>query len=312
VVKVLRSALELLADGQAAALVTVIATSGSTPRHPGAKMVVTGDGQVIGTIGGGRIELEAAAAAREAALGRPAVRLKRHLVRELAMCCGGSMELYIEPAAPSRDALVRAVQRWEARQASLLTTPLDGGPKRVVDVLPAGVGRHPVIDGEVLLEPLSPPARLVLFGGGHVAQAIGPLARSVGFWVVVCDDGEVLSWEALPAWVDQVVESFDVRDFERLLGPLGPADYAVILSRDHAIDQRVLEQLIGRDQLAYLGLIGSRGKAERFRRRLEAKGLAAPERWSAVRSPVGLDIGAETPEEIAVAVVAELIRVRAR
>jgi xanthine dehydrogenase accessory factor len=82
----------------------------------------------------------------------------------------------------------------------------------------------------------------------------------------------------------------------------------VILTRDHAVDQKILEGLAG-VELDYLGLIGSRGKLERFRKRLEAKGIAVP---PDLHSPVGLDIGAETPEEIAVAIVAELVQTRRR
>jgi xanthine dehydrogenase accessory factor len=90
----------------------------------------------------------------------------------------------------------------------------------------------------------------------------------------------------------------------------------LIVTRDHAIDQQLLEGLIAEDQLGYLGLIGSRRKVARFRQRLEAKGLLDGElglqRWARLRSPIGLDVGAETPEEIAVAIAAELVALRRR
>ena len=91
--------------------------------------------------------------------------------------------------------------------------------------------------------------------------------------------------------------------------PLDAGTYVVIVTRDHAVDQRLVEALYDHE-LAYLGLIGSRRKIEMFRRRIEAKGKD-PARWGRIRAPIGLDIGAETPEEIAVAIVAELIGVRA-
>ncbi|RMH44294.1 MAG: xanthine dehydrogenase accessory protein XdhC [Deltaproteobacteria bacterium] len=304
-----RAAQRMLAAGEAPVLVTVIDARGSTPRHAGAHMLVRADGSIAGTIGGGRIEKDAIDAAMRVHAGEPAQRLTRHLVRDLAMCCGGSMDLWVEPAAASRDALVAVARALDDRVPCELVTPLDGAPKRVR--APTGV-RRPRVDGDEFVEPVRPPDRLVLFGAGHVARAIGPLAHGVGFEVVVCDDGEVVDVPSPPAWASAWVDSFDPADVERAIGPLGDGDYAVIVTRDHAIDQRVLERLIGNDALAYIGLIGSRRKVERFRARLDAKGLVDDARWARLHAPVGLAIGAETPEEIAVAIVAELIRERRR
>jgi xanthine dehydrogenase accessory factor len=160
---------------------------------------------------------------------------------------------------------------------------------------------------EVFVDPQLPATPLLLFGAGHVAQAVAPLARRVGFEVTVIDDmDEFASAERFPD-AARLVHSFDPRDFVQLLTP---RSYCVIVTRDHAVDQALLEALAPRD-LAYLGCIGSRGKAGRFEHRLEAKGVPA-EQWARVRIPVGLDIAAETPDEIAVSIVAELIQTRAR
>ncbi|MGZ3429746.1 MAG: XdhC family protein, partial [Polyangia bacterium] len=105
----------------------------------------------------------------------------------------------------------------------------------------------------------------------------------------------------------RIVDSFDLRDWKDV--PLDGGSYVVIVTRDHAQDQALLEQLVGRE-LAYLGLIGSRRKIEMFKQRLSARGIDA-ERFARLRAPIGLDIGAETPEEIAIAIVAELIQTRA-
>ncbi len=309
--QVFRAALELLDAGEHPVLATVIDARGSTPRHRGAKMLVRESGALVGTIGGGRVEHVTTEAAAGVASGGPAVRVEHHLTRDLAMCCGGQMEMYLEPVAPSRDALAQVLASRARRSACALVTRLDGSPKRVEDLAP-GAGRKPTLDGDVLVEPVLPPERLVLFGGGHVAQAIGPLAQSVGFEVVVCDDGEVRELDEAPPWANTVVDSFEPADVEAELGSLGLGDYAVILTRDHSIDQRILEKIIDNEELSYLGLIGSLGKVERFRKRLEAKGLFTAERWARLHAPVGLDIGAETPEEIALAIVAELVRERSR
>ncbi|MEM9494133.1 MAG: xanthine dehydrogenase accessory protein XdhC, partial [Myxococcota bacterium] len=295
---------------QKLALVTVIRVKGSAPRHVGTKMLVSTDGITSATIGGGRVELDVTRTATEVARTGQARRVRHNLVRDLAMCCGGSMEFYIEPVAPSAAILRRAVQRWAARQPTLLITPLDGQPKHLHAEPPTGRRSH--CDGDRFLEPLWPRDRVILFGAGHVARALGPIAAAAGFEVMVCDDGETGAMRELSAaeWVGQFVESFDIRDVQADIGTLGPGDYALIMTRDHAIDQTVLEQLLPLDSLSYLGLIGSQGKVGRFHKRLVAKGVATAERWARLRAPIGLDIGAETPAEIAVATVAELIRVR--
>lgn len=319
--QLLGRALSLVGAGDALALVTVIRVSGSAPRHVGAKMLVDVHGNIVETIGGGRVELEVTQAAAEVAGGGPARRVRHHLVRDLAMCCGGTMEFYIEPLAQSRDALAMALSRWQARKPVLLVTPLDGSPKLVRDLAappaqrPACELEHdPATGCESLVEPIWPPDRVLLFGAGHVGRAVGAMAAHVGFEVVVCDDDDTgaLSRVQGEPWVSAAIDSFDIRDIEAALGPLGPGDHALILTRDHAVDQAILEKLLCNESLTYLGLIGSRGKVGRFHKRLVAKGIATDERWARLHAPIGLDIGAETPEEIAVSVMAELVLVRRR
>jgi xanthine dehydrogenase accessory factor len=241
-------------SGTPCVLATVVRTAGSTPRKAAARMVVLGDGRVIGTVGGGRVEKEVTDAAvallAEGAAARPKL-LRYHLTHELAMCCGGEMEVFVEPLVPA------------------------------------------------------PP--LVVCGGGHVAQALVPLARRVGFSPIVVEEAEEMATPARFPDAARIVDSFDPRDWKEL--PLDAGAYVVIVTRDHAQDQALLEHLIARE-LAYLGLIGSRRKIEMFKQRLTARGVD-PARFERLHAPIGLDIGAETPEEIAVAIVAELIQARA-
>jgi xanthine dehydrogenase accessory factor len=310
--QVLREALERARARGPQALVTVLHTAGSTPRHAGARMVVDADGEIFGTIGGGRVEMDAVARATQVARGAPAERVRQHLVRDLAMCCGGSMDLYVHPVAPSAEAIDRALSLWGARQPARLVVPLDGSPMEVDESRPRA--RRPHLDGDRFVEPILPTDRVLLFGLGHVTRATGPVLAGLGFEVVVCDDNETGALDAAPpAWAARAVASFDLVDVVRDLGPLGAGDYLIIMTRDHAVDQRILEQALEHEslgQLAYLGLIGSRGKVGRFHKRLVAKGIATPERWERLRAPIGLDITAETPAEIAISVAAELIKVR--
>lgn len=249
----------LRAHGTPCVLATVVRTAGSTPRKAAARMLVLGDGSVLGTIGGGRVEKEVTDAALAllgaGAAARPRL-LRYHLTRELAMCCGGEMEVFVEPIVPE------------------------------------------------------PP--LVVCGGGHVAQALVPLARRCGFAPIVIEEAPEMATPARFPDAVRIVDSFDVRDWKEV--PLDGDTYVVVVTRDHAQDQALMEALLARTaegrEPAYLGLIGSRRKIEMFKQRLDARGIPRA-RWDHVRAPIGLDIGAETPEEIAVAIVAELIRVRA-
>jgi xanthine dehydrogenase accessory factor len=310
---ILRQAVERAQAGEPLALVTVVAVRGSAPRHAGTKMLVTTGGATTGTVGGGRIEREATEIGAAVAAGAPAQRLRQHLVRDLAMCCGGSMDLYVEPVAPSLPALRQALSFQETRRPALLITPLDGQPKLAEETATL-TEREPVCDGERLIEPIWPSERMVLFGAGHVSRAIAPLAAQVGFEVVVCDDDDTGALARLgqPDWVARIVDSFEPREVEAEIGRLGLGDYVLIVTRDHAVDERILEHVLPNDSLTYLGLIGSRGKIGRFRKRLAAKGVATDERWARLHAPIGLDIGAETPAEIAIAVIAQLVHVRRR
>lgn len=312
---VFAAALRALNEGRGVAIAAVTGASGSTPRHLGARMVVAADGEQWGTVGGGKIEQLVVAAAREVAEGTAPRVVRQHLVRDLAMCCGGSMEVAITPAAASREAIAALA---ESRTVCVLVTPLDGGPLVVrapSDGDPRAHRPH-VVDG-TLVERVGPAERAIVFGLGHVARTLGPLLDGLGFQVVVCDDGETGATAAPPTWAAHVIDSFDAREVERELGGFGADDYVLIVTRDHVIDQQLLEQLIAHEGLHYLGMIGSRGKVGRFRKRLEAKGLVddsdvGQARWTRLRAPIGFDIGAETPEEIAVAIAAELVAVRRR
>jgi xanthine dehydrogenase accessory factor len=320
-VDVFAAALRALDEGRGVALAVVTDARGSTPRHLGARMAVAADGEQWGTVGGGRIEQLVVAAAKEVAAGAPPRVVRQHLVRDLAMCCGGSMEVAITPAASSRDVVVRVAEasaRGPGRKPIVLVTPLDGGPLVAREPKPGDPRAHqPAIVDGALVERVGAAERAIVFGLGHVARTLGPQLAKLGFSVIVCDDGETGATATAPEWADRVIDSFDAFEVEREVGGFSADDYVLIVTRDHAIDLKLLEQLIGYDQIGYLGMIGSRGKIGRFRKRLEAKGIIddsdlGMQRWARLRAPIGLDIGAETPEEIAIAIAAELVARRRR
>lgn len=156
----------------------------------------------------------------------------------------------------------------------------------------------------VLLEPLGASPRLILFGAGHIAFELAAMARRLGYGTYVVDDRpEQNSEDRFPDATR--VASFDPADWSAL--PLDRRALAVVVTRDHDLDLAVLRALIGRE-LGYLGMIGSRRKAAAAVAALEAEGVSR-DRLAAVRCPVGLDIHAETPAEIAVSILAELVSV---
>jgi xanthine dehydrogenase accessory factor len=159
---------------------------------------------------------------------------------------------------------------------------------------------------EIYIEPVLPVPHLYLFGGGHVALQVYKIARIAGFDVTVIDDRETYAnRERFPEALDVYAD-----DFERVCAQLAPAaeDYMVITTRGHKGDMRVLRWGV-EQPVRYLGMIGSERKWLAIAKELETEGIPA-EKLERVHSPVGLDIGAVTPEEIAVSIVAEMIAAR--
>ena len=245
---------EALERGEPAALVTIVATRGSTPQRVGAKMLVYADGRTVGTIGGGCYENDAFGKAREAIHTRkPQVvhyELSDDFAQETGLICGGQMDVYIEPIEPSPE--------------------------------------------------------LYIVGAGHVGFHLARLAHEVGFRVHVVDDREKFAnRERFPNAVEIVVD--DIPGW--LARTELPAHaYSVIVTRGHTNDLEALRALASRD-LRYLGLIGSRAKIARIYDALVADGTPAGH-LDRVHAPIGLDIGAVTPQEIAVSILAELIAVK--
>lgn len=158
----------------------------------------------------------------------------------------------------------------------------------------------------LFLERVGRSEELILFGAGHVGQELASAAARVGFRVTVVDErAEWARRERFPeAAAIRVEDALEVA--KGLSG--GPGVHLIITTHDHALDQSLVEALL-QTPSAYLGVIGSQRKSLRFRQRLEAAGFS-PEAIARLRSPIGLDIGAVTPAEIAVSVVAEFIRLR--
>ncbi len=304
---VYREAASARRAGQPATLVVVTKSVGHTPQVVGATMLVRAL-NLVGTVGGGRFEHEVIAAARKAV--RPE-RLELALGADLGMCCGGVMEVLITPVTAADEWLDAVVQRLDRGETAWLSTDLDSGERVLTEAgaLPAPSSdrrfEHAMVIDERLVERIQAPPRLVLFGAGHVAQPTAAIAHMLGYRVVVVDDRPDWNTEARFPDAERVLQPVDdyLFDFEPR-----PTDSLLIVTRGHELDQQVLEAVVEQD-VAYLGMIGSTSKVHRAMKRLEAAGIDEARREH-VHAPIGLQLGALTPEEIAVSIAAELVRER--
>lgn len=326
----LRKIVHALEAGQGVELVSVLDATGSTPRGAGAILAVFSDGSTAGTIGGGNVEYEAQRLAGELlGCGGDAARAFRFVqgdAASLGMVCGGDLTVQFQYLAPGDsgaipvlrdllDATGQNADTWLVRRVEDgAVTAMGLADRRGVRHLAAApadltglLRNHAVFRDGWFAIPMVKAGRVYIFGGGHVSRALVPAIAAVGFRPVVYDDrAEFADPAAFPA-----AEAVLCGAFTWLAEQISvtPDDYVVVMTRGHQADNEVLTQML-RSGAKYLGCIGSRRKLALCREKLLAAGFTAEE-YDRVHAPIGLDIGAETPEEIAVAVAAELIAVRA-
>ena len=307
-----RAAADLARGHHAGALATVACARGSTPVPVGTKMLVGEAGRLVGTVGGGCVEADVIGVALDAERrGTPALvthHLNADLAGDLGLSCGGTVEIFIEPLLPDAR-YVAALEGAATAVAGLVTTATDwtaGVDKRFEPVAAeraAGPAAALSRDRRQVLERITPAPRVIVFGAGHVGAAFARAAAAAGFRVVLLDDRPEFADAAhfppemtvVSGAVEEVLDRF----------PIAAADAVVIATRGHRQDAEILAR-VAASPAGYVGLLGSRRKKAVVTKGLAAAGVprAALRR---VHVPVGLAIGAVTPEEIAVSVVAELI-----
>lgn len=244
---------ELQASCQPVALCTVVRTSGSVPRRPGAKMLVHPDGRIEGTIGGGEMESRVVA----------------------------------EALAALADGQPRTLEY-------ALTDPKRGDP---------GICGGTV---EVYVEPVQPEPTLLIVGAGHVGRALAQLAHFVGYRVLVSDDRpEMLTPDAIPQ--AQALFAGPLAELPEQVD-INPQTYIVLTTRNAEIDVKGLPSLLS-SSAGYIGVIGSRRRWAEARKKMEAAGVPLAQ-LDRVHSPMGLELNAETPEEIALSILAEIVMLR--
>lgn len=242
---------EFKTRGQAFCIAAVVATSGSTPRSAGAKGLIFPDGTIVGTVGGGPIEVEAIKIAKSVLeSGEPLLKELSLSALENEMFCGGSMTLYFDPVLPAQ--------------------------------------------------------RLTIFGGGHVGRAIAQAAHLLDWQIIVVDQREAILNQALFPENSRLV----CIDYAAYLQThsFSKSDWVVIATPQHEYDESVLEQVLAH-AARYVGMLASKSKVKVIMGNLRNKGIEQ-KLLDRVYSPVGLNIGTETPAEIAIAIVAEMLAIK--
>lgn len=251
---ILETAAAILRAGRRCAMVTIVETIGSTPRKAGARMLVADDGTVTGTVGGGCVEADLFALAREAMrtrrIGLHEIDLSARAADENDMLCGGRLK--------------------------------------------------------VLIEPLVPGEKLVILGGGHISRALHDVCRLLDFEMTITDDRpQFANAERFPH-AHRVLAAPFAEQSDRL--GIDANTSVVIVTRGHESDEVCMEMAL-RTPARHIALVGSRTKVAVFRAHLRARGFTDAD-LDRVQCPAGMDLGAETPEEIAVAIAADLVRRR--
>lgn len=257
-IDILEEVVRMKRVGQRGALATIVNANGSIPSYESSRMLVRDDGSTVGTVGGGCVEADVWAAAREVILTEQPRKMIFNLNHEAefdsGLICGGTLEIFVEPVLP---------------------TPM-----------------------------------LYIFGAGHVSTAVANVASQAGFKIGVIDDREAFANAERFPMATELFTSY-AEAFEKIQP--NSATYLLIVTRGHSGDMRVLDWAIRTEARGfvprYIGMMGSKRKVIAVYKALEKEGLTFAQ-LDRVNAPVGLDIGALTPEEIAISITAELIAVR--
>ena len=344
--EVIEEAVKLLEKGEDCVLATVVRTRGSTPQKSGAKLLVRKDGSGVGTLGGGCVEGDIWFAAKEIMRQRGGPEFKDYYLNEDiaardGLVCGGTMYFFLDPLREGTDYLRYGKEALNAYKggsvvgiATIVRAPdprrlgyrfmlRDDGTtegslgdpdleKLALESIGkvAQLGKNDTVltsnGTEIFVEGFTTPPTLVLMGGGHIGKATSVLANSLGFRIYVVDDRpEFANAERFPEAAGIIVA-----DYSQGLSqvPINANTYIVVATRGHRQDDYALEAAIG-TPATYVGLLGSKRKTLLIYRNLLEQGHS-PEVLRQVRSPMGLDIAALTPEEIAVSIMSEIIMVR--
>lgn len=328
-------------QGEEVALATLVAVQRSAPRPPGARMATTRGGALAGSIAGGCVEgdlVERALAVLDA--GQPALvhyGITDELGFEVGLSCGGAVDVFVEPfvADAPWDAVRQAVERGRPAALALALAPAALAGRRLAvlgDGEPIG-GIAPELDGPVALaarrlledegtrlltlpwrgeeaavfvEAFTPPPHLLLVGATHVAIALTRMAKQLDFRVTVIDARSLFATRERFAEADALVRAWPDEALAEV--SLDSYAYVVVLTHDPKFDVPTLAGAL-RSEARYIGAMGSRATHEGRRAELRRQGFDDAD-LARIHAPIGLDLGARSPEEVALAILAEILAVR--
>ena len=320
------------------AVATVIQTWGSSPRRAGAKMALTPDGKITGSVSGGCVEgavFEAGVDVLQA--DRPQLLhfgVADETAWEVGLACGGSIDIFIKPldteffnalhsVLSSDQAAVSATvvrgadellgREMLVRDDGTVTGSIDPSlDLQVLDlaneILAQGESRRVKLneDTEIFLEAILPPPTLIAVGGVHITIALMALAKTLGYRTVVVDPRSAFGNETRFPNVDQLIQAWPQEAFDRL--PITRSTAIAMLTHDPKLDDPALKIALP-SQAFYVGALGSKTTQAKRRQRLLDEGLTE-EQLDRLHGPIGLNIGAGTPEEIAMSIMAEIVAAR--
>lgn len=313
--QIVETALGWHRDGKGAALATVVETWGSAPRQPGSQLAISGTGQIMGSVSGGCVEGAVVTEALEA-LADGVPRLLSFGVSDetafsVGLACGGTIKVLVEPVAPMADLLAELVAARAARRGIAYAVNLTDWTRALLapgaDALADARLRSDkagVEDDGRFIAPHNPPLRMIVVGAVHIAQPLLQMARLAGYDPTLIDPRETFGAAerfpgetVLDAWPDEALAS------------LAPDSRTAIitLTHDPKLDDPAIRFAL-RSPCFYLGCLGSKKTHAKRLDRLEAAGFSAAE-IAKIHAPVGLNIGAKTPAEIALSILAQVTAV---
>ena len=305
---------EQLKMGKPCLLATIISSTGSTPRSSGAYMVVGEAGRICGTIGGGSLEYNVILQGQEQ------IAQKRNFLyeytltmegsAELGMICGGTCTILYQYLSANDLPLVQEVLGvMVSKEQFWLLLPVVEGKLQVFQGASdlQGNGLIQLGDNSYYAERFNFDGKVFIFGGGHLAQEVVPVLSHLGFRCVVLDDREEFFKPELFTGAEEV----RCVDFKNLASSvqITENDYVAVMTRGHLHDADV-ERFVLNTPVHYIGVVGSRRKAKLTRETLLNEGFSE-EQLARITTPIGLEIGSETPAEIAISIAAQFIQVRA-
>lgn len=332
--KLMEKLKEEVLQGNDCYFIALIESEGSTPRSSGAYMLVDKHGWAAGTVGGGGMEYAAVleaqrllqlkegaaetkesenAAASIAKTGLKSFQKRFDLTTAAGMACGGycSLQFCYLPATQETEILAEYISyKLNGSHPWWLLIPLGEGTLMVEDYLPLKKhqGYYEIDNIEYYVEQYNYDGKVFIFGAGHVARELVPLLSHLDFKCIVLDDRKEFADPEIFPTADKVLQA----DYTKLgeLCRLNSKDYAVVMTRGHVHDANC-ERFLLTTAVSYIGVMGSRSKAKLARETLLGEGYSE-EQLERIITPIGIDIGSETPAEIAISIAAQLIQERAQ